>query len=118
MSIYQDWIVAKSELIRIKEKERKLRDKIEAELRADQERYGVVRKDIDGYRFVSKVSLRYTLDVKTFLSLESSLSDEDMRAIDFKPVLNVATYKKLPEDSKLRKIVTVVPSAPQLSVEN
>lgn len=117
-SIYHQWVEAKRQLAVLKDKERKLRDAIELELRQDHNAWGTVKKEIDGLKFKSSVSLRYTIDEKEFDKISDRLSDDELMAVTYKLSLNVSEYKKLPENSVLRKAVTARLTTPQLSIEN
>ena len=117
MSLYEDWIDAKRQLTEIKKLEWELRGKLEKEIREKQNAIGTVHAHLGGHHFISNVTLSYSIDKQVLFDNEWQLTEEELLCIERKPTINIARYKKLPDASILKKIVTVKPQAPQIKVK-
>lgn len=109
------WVETKRKLDQLKEQELELRNKI-TPLVLQGKPVGSKTAVIDGIKLRATARLNYTLDIAELSLIDESLSDTERACIEWKPVVKESAYNKLPDDSVLRRAVTVKPGQAGLVV--
>ena len=120
--LLQDWYFAKSELDRVKERERILRDQLVAKFRTSEDQEGSVGVDIGaGYKLRIAFGLNRTVDVAAWSAIESELRDagaDTINLINWKPTLSIKEYNNLTADQRaiMDACVESKPKTPTLTI--
>lgn len=117
ISLISNYLEAKSMLDHYKIKERELRIELVDEFFKDQSD-GTRKAEIDSCTIKAKFGTNYNLSQKAVDEVYSSLSDEELECINFKPTLIMSTYKKLTPELReaLDSCITTSAALPSIEV--
>lgn len=113
---YKSWLDLSIRLKSLKELEMKTRKQLCAEIFGGQ--VGALKKKFKegGYLIVAENTVGYKLDEENLKVMWEELTEAETQVVDWKPVLKLAKYKKLPKEVLLHECITSKPSAPTLKV--
>jgi len=112
-----DWHNKQQRLKELKAEEMKLRKSICADLLAGKILPAKTTLILGELEVIAKNDLSYSVDSPVLEALWPELSDEEKKAIIYKPNLVMKIYKTLSEDSLIQEAITSKPSAPTLKVK-
>jgi len=115
ISLISNYLEAKSMLDHYKNREKELRIELVDELFKDQSD-GTRKAEIDNCTIKAKFGTNYNLSQKAVDEVYSSLSDEELECINFKPTLIMSAYKKLENKDILDSCITTSAALPSIEV--
>jgi hypothetical protein len=114
MSIVEEWLDVATQLAVLKQRELELRNKIAPTILGNKQE-GSKTCTLDGYKLTAQARLNYSIDHAALAEVYEQLTEEEASCIVFKPDLKIPLYRKLPESSLLRQVVTAKPGQAQLT---
>jgi hypothetical protein len=114
-SLISEWQSLKDEIAELSDRERELRQQLTPLILEDKIE-GSKTTRLGDYKLCATAVLNYTIDRDELELRRQSLTDEDWTALDFKPVVKPAAFRKLSSDSILHRVVAAKPGMAQLRV--
>ena len=114
--LLNNWLAAKAALDKAKKQELELRNQILPKVLEDKQS-GSKTTIFGGHKVTATARLNYTLDEAEYSILTSSLGDDELACIQWRPKVNIKAYSMLPDDSLLRTAVTVKPGQAGLAIK-
>ena len=116
MNKYAEWLSMSTRLKTLKAKEMKKRKELCMEI--FEGRVGKMKKKFEheGYLIEAANAISYKLDTANVKAMWEDLSEAEVEAVDWKPDLKLAAYKKLDKKALLHECVIAKPAAPTLKV--
>lgn len=113
-----EWEFAANDLKLAKDHEAKLRLVCVDELIGSRDVYeGSDKTTFDSFIAVLTARVNRNVDATALESIWEDLTEEEKACINYKPRLNLAKYRKLPDDSILHSVITESPGVPTLKLD-
>lgn len=110
------WIKLSAKLKEIKKEEMELRVAIASAVRGAQTLPINIKKKSNGTEIQVLQKEIFNIDAEVLHAIENELSQDEVKAIKYKPSLIMKAYNKLPSNSLLDEAVITKPASPTIKV--
>lgn len=115
MDILIEWNELQKKLKKLNQQEQELREKL-AVYTLNGKTEGSKTSRIADVKVRATAPMYYNVDKAAYAIYKEDLSEEDWQALEFKPSIKPAVFKKLDNDSLLRQITTATPGRKQFTI--
>lgn len=111
-----EWMKVSQKLKELKAEEQALRKELCSILFDNQSGEFKTSTETEHLVVVAESKVTRNIDATALTTMLSDLTDQERKAINYKPNLVLREYRKLPEDSKLHSVIIERPAMPTLDV--
>lgn len=115
LQLLKQWRETKDKLEKISKEESELRSRLANHI-LDGKTDGSKTSYIDDVKVRATAPMYYTVDKSEYELYKEDFSDDDWKALEFKPSIKSAIFKKLPVDSMLRQVTKATPGKKQFAI--